>query len=116
MDEAARGDRAAFLHEGRLLMAGTPEEIRGRYPYPLYACRSEDNFSLLAALREEPSTATAMLYGKTIHYSPAGPEHDVGQMMQRLEESGRFGKIRYEKIPPLLEDSFAWLSMQKNER
>jgi ABC-type multidrug transport system ATPase subunit len=115
MDEAARGDRAAFLHEGRLLMSGTPGEIREIYPYPLYACRSEDNFSLLEALRDDPATAVAMLYGKTIHYSPAQADYPVTTLLQRLEESGRYGKIRTEKITPLLEDSFAYLSMQKNE-
>ncbi len=115
MDEAARGDRAAFLHEGRLLMSGTPGEIRETYPYPLYACRSEDNFSLLEALRSDPATAVAMLYGKTIHYSPAQADYPATTLLQRLEESGQYGKIRVEKITPLLEDSFAYLSMKKNE-
>ncbi len=110
MDEAARGDRAGFLFNGHLLHSGTPEEIRRIYPYPLYACRSEDNYRLLETLRRDPSTAAAMLYGKTIHYSPRTKEQPVEELMTQLEASGRYGRIRYEPIPPTLEDSFAYLS------
>ncbi len=112
MDEASRGDRACFLHKGKLLKAGTPEEIRESYPYPLYACRSKDNFALLKVLRNEPSTASAMLYGKTIHYSPARKNFSVGTFLSDLEKTGKYGSIEYRKTTPSVEDSFAFLSKQ----
>jgi len=112
MDEASRGDRTCFLHKGELLKAGTPEEIRESYPFPLYACRSKNNFALLKALRNEPSTALAMLYGKTIHYSPARKDFSVGTFLSDLERTGNYGPIEYRKTTPSMEDSFAFLSKQ----
>ncbi len=115
MDEASQGNRTAFLHRGKVLKSGTAEEIRAGYPFPLYACRSEDNFALLKALRREPSTASAMLYGKTIHYSPSGGEVPVGEIMQALQQTGSYGDIDYRETAPALEDSFAWLSGELKE-
>jgi ABC-type multidrug transport system ATPase subunit len=115
MDEASQGDRTAFLHRGKVLQSGTAEEIRAGYPFPLYACRSEDNFALLKALRREPSTAMAMLYGKTIHYSPSGGEVPVETILQTLQQSGTCGDIEYREAVPTLEDSFAWLSGELKE-
>ncbi len=114
MDEATRGDRTGFLHKGKLLMAGSPEEIREQYPFPVYACRSEDNFLLLGALRKESSTAMAMLYGKTIHYSPVNKEVPVEKIMSSFEKTGKYGTMQYRKTTPSLEDSFAYLSGEIN--
>jgi len=110
MDEAVRGDRSGFLHQGKLLMADTPGKIREEYPYPMYSCRSENNYALLQAIRAESSTATALLFGKTIHYSPVKEDFPVEELMSGLEATGKYGRITCEKTKPELEDSFSYLS------
>ena len=46
MDEADMCDRVALLFGGRIIAAGTPRELKARYPYPLYRITGRDVHAL----------------------------------------------------------------------
>ena len=67
MDEAALCDRIALINKGKILQINTPENITANYPRPLYAAESNDNYSLLKELRQNPKVRSAYIFGEAIH-------------------------------------------------
>lgn len=108
MSEAGLGDRSGFLHEGHLLMADKPDNLVAKFPGPLYACSSENNFILLKALRSHPGIVSATLFGGEIHFRSAG-NTPVPRIITDLEKTTGSG-IDFKAIKPTLEDTFTWLT------
>jgi ABC-2 type transport system ATP-binding protein len=107
MDEAARCGRVGFMRGGRLLVEGTPLELRQRLEGRILELRGQP-LSLLRRLAEaEESVEDVQLFGDRIHLR-VRPGTEAG-LEDRLAESFRAqgGEVtRLRPIQPQLEDVF----------
>ncbi|HOA08951.1 MAG TPA: ABC transporter ATP-binding protein [Tenuifilaceae bacterium] len=92
MDEAALCDRIALINKGKILQINTPENITANYPRPLYAAESNDNYSLLKELRQNPKVRSAYIFGEAIHVT--------------LNEQLTMNNEQFMEITPTIEDCF----------
>jgi len=92
MDEAALCDRIALINKGKILQINTPENITASYPRPLYAAESNDNYSLLKELRQNPKVRSAYIFGEAIHVT--------------LNEQLTMNNEQFMEITPTIEDCF----------
>lgn len=72
MDEAERCGRVGYLHLSRLLVLGTPEELRALPQVTPSGTKrlellSGDTASLLAQLRSRPTVREATIFGQSVH-------------------------------------------------
>ncbi len=109
MDEAARCDRVAFIHRGRLLTVSPPAEIPGLYREALIEVRSGDNLAAARALRASGRFESVQAFGDRIHLSAPGNSMEVaGAVRVVLEQAG----IRLDAAEPVvagIEDVFVEL-------
>ncbi len=103
LDEAERCNRLALLDHGRILGAGTPDEVRALLPggtWEIHADRPRAAAKLLRARR--PQSAVAV-YGDRLHVTnPGGDEADLRAWLTE----GGVAVTTVRPIPPSLEDVF----------
>ncbi len=101
MDEAARADHVAVLHEGQLVAHGSPEELVAEVGGDVILIASPDLARLAAAIRERFGHPVEVLDGHVRIERPRGHEF-VTELVEAFRpdiESVSFGK-------PTLEDVF----------
>jgi drug efflux transport system ATP-binding protein len=105
MDEATQCDRLGFMHEGRLVAVGGPDELTRRAEStagPMVAVEAADFARAFVVLRER--FPDAMLYGRRIRWQSRRPEDDVRQVSAALAGAGVAG---HAEVQPLsMEDTF----------
>jgi drug efflux transport system ATP-binding protein len=105
LDEAERFQRLALLHEGRLLAAGTPDEVKRLYPGTILEIRCADPRRGHAALKERFPGVAVGLFGDRIHAGAGDTGISAGVLETALREAGTpASAIR--AVPPDLEDVF----------
>ena len=106
MDEAEHCHRLAFIHQGRIAAAGTPEEIKQEQMQGQVLeidCHQPER--ALLALRDLGCFDEVALYGAQIHAVAAGAEALQPRVAQALAEEG-ITLYSLAVIPPSLEDVF----------
>ena len=118
MDEADMCDRVALLFGGRIIAAGTPRELKDRYPYPLYRITGRDVHALRvffagragAAGPASPGGSGSarargiQLFGDSLHVSFSG-DPGAGLWEAWRRESGD-DLLAWERQEPGIEDVF----------
>jgi ABC-2 type transport system ATP-binding protein len=111
MDEAAHCDRLGFMHEGRLVGLGPPDELTKRAEQaggPMVAVESPDFARAFVLVRERASGA--MLYGRRIRWQSRRPDEDVREVTAALAAAGVAARA---EIQPLsMEDTFVSVLQQ----
>ena len=106
LDDAARCDRIALLHAGRLVALGTVADLK-----TVFAGRTMLEVScprFLEAherLEEQPYVLEASLFGNRLHVVVADPDAAVPQIQALLTADGNV-PVAVERIVPSLEDVF----------
>jgi ABC-2 type transport system ATP-binding protein len=107
MDEAARCSRVGFMRDGRLLLEGTPAELRLRLEERILELRGHP-LSLLRRISEvDQDVEDAQMFGDRIHLraSPGKTAEVEARLRQRIPaEGGQIILLR--TVPPQLEDVF----------
>lgn len=105
LDEAERCNRVGFLHEGKLVAVGTPDEMKLKMPGTVIEVRSKNTRQLMAELVRILQPLSAGLFGTKIHL--VLPEKSL-EALQRVECAlALFDKDgESEAIVPSLEDVF----------
>jgi len=102
MDEAERCHRIAYLAFGRLLAAGTPEEIVQRSELTTWVVSGPGLEALAASLQGRPGVEMVTAFGATLHVSGrerARLDATIAELDDRPDLSWRRGA-------PTLEDTF----------
>ncbi|MGE5553500.1 MAG: ATP-binding cassette domain-containing protein [Betaproteobacteria bacterium] len=67
MDEAEKCDRIGMIARGRLLVEGTPEELKRRFPFRVLSVSATPLFPARQVLGELPGVRTAVMHGDAVH-------------------------------------------------
>ncbi len=114
MDEAARCNRVGFLRQGKLLVEGTPAELRALISQRILELRGPSLMALRQAARQAPGVADAMLFGDRIHLrlTADADEGYLDSLRHHLEQAGsEVTSLR--PVAPQLEDVFMALVEEK---
>lgn len=114
MDEAARCSRVGFLRQGKLLVEGTPAELRALVSRRILELRGKPLLPLRQAARQAPGVADAMLFGDRIHLRLVADADEayLEDLHRHLEQaSGEITSLR--AVVPQLEDVFMALVEEK---
>lgn len=112
MDEAARCDRIALLHRGRILGIDTPTRLTARLGDPLYAASAGEMYPLLLTLRGMPGVKDCYTFGATLHvvvdegFDPDGTE-------AALRRQG-LADVRIRPVKATIEDLFIKLAQHED--
>src|SRR6185369_16370298 len=105
MDEAAHCDRLGFMHQGRLVGLGRPDELTKQAEQaggPMVAVESPE--SARAFVLVHGRIPEAMLYGRRIRWQSRRPDEDVREVTAMLRAAGLAAQA---EIQPLsMEDTF----------
>jgi ABC-2 type transport system ATP-binding protein len=105
MDEAAHCDRLGFMHEGRLVGLGSPDELTKqaeRAGGPMVAVQAPEFARAFVLVRER--VPGAMLYGRRIRWQSRQPDEEVRGVTAMLAAAGL---AAHAEIEPLsMEDTF----------
>ncbi len=110
LDEAERCARIGLLHKGKLIVSGTPDEVKERMRGVLVEIRCAEPRQVLAALVAGLAPASAGLFGAKIHLVLAGEASEVLRSVSgAITEMGV--KAEVEMVAPSLEDVFISMIM-----
>jgi len=101
MDEAERCQRLAYISKGKLLAAGTVDEVISRVGLTTWSVRGRDLAQLAEQLRKTAGVQQAVAFGNSLHVSSndaAALERAIAPFRQELYD--------WRQIPPGLEDAF----------
>lgn len=104
IDEAEKCDRIAFMDKGKIVTAGTPENLRNSYTETLFEFMADDLYKLKGVLESDNNTSSVQIFGNTLHAS-ISEKKNYEELVYEIEKLyGKSLKIR--KIAPTLEDFF----------
>lgn len=112
MDEAARCDRIALLHRGRILGIDTPTRLTARLGDPLYAASAGEMYPLLLALRSMPGVKDCYTFGATLHVV-ADEGFDPDGTKTALRRQG-LADVRIRPVKATIEDLFIKLAQHED--
>ena len=110
MDEAARCSRVGFMQRGRIVVEGTPAELRSRLDGRILELAGKPMFLLRKLLEADTGVQDLQMFGDRMHLRIA--EGDAERVMTHLQEliTAQGGQIeRLRPIPAQLEDVFMQL-------
>jgi len=107
MDEAARCSRVGFLRDGRLLVEGSPTELRTRLEDRILELRGQPLALLRRIAEADEGVEEAQMFGDRIHLRarPGMTAQVEERLRQRIPAEG--GEITHLRpVGPQLEDVF----------
>lgn len=108
LDEAERCSKLGFLHKGKLLALGSPEEIKRLMAGAILEICTSQPRQAIALLREELKSDLVHLFAYRIHLLTQNPDQDTSRASRILLSAGfKIESIRV--IEPSLEDVFVFL-------
>ncbi len=105
LDEAERCHRVAMMHRGRILMVGTPDELKGSLPGTVMEVRCGEARRARQILRQALPEAEVVLFGGRLHVHIPDPEAKPGGLEGVLTAKG-IRPDSVEVMPASLEDVF----------
>ncbi|MFA4945623.1 MAG: ABC transporter ATP-binding protein [Lentisphaeria bacterium] len=105
LDEAERCHRISLMHHGRLVMTGTPEEVKARMPGAVWTIRCPRPEAACQALRQEWPAARLVLTGGGLRFWSDQGAAELRRIVARLDAAG-LGPAAAEPAEPSLEDAF----------
>ncbi len=108
LDEADRCDRVALVHDGNVVAAGTPEELKAGFRYSLYSLMGQDVRALQRYFSGLSEVRGTQLFGDSVHVAftrePGESEwHEweracVGNLEKRTHEAPSMDDVFLELI------------------
>jgi ABC-2 type transport system ATP-binding protein len=107
MDEASRCTRLGFMREGRLLVEGSPPELKAPLADRILLLQGTPLPLLRDLAREDRSVEDALLFGDRIHLrlKEGKPRKVISRLARQIRKAG--GEVfQLRSIAPLMEDVF----------
>jgi len=114
MDEAERAHRVGLMHQGRLLMAASPQALKEAFAGELLELRTPDLRAARRVLTGQPYLRQVLAMGDRIVLTVDRAEAAVGLVEQTLRQAGVTG-VRISETEPGLEDIFVQTMRRQEE-
>ncbi len=114
MDEAARCDRIALMHHGRLLLSDRPDNIPALYKGALVQLRCRQTVSAARSLALQANISSVQVYGDKIHVSGSNRK-SVKQNIKTVMQEKNIEIDELEDIKADLDDVFVQLIENKQD-
>jgi len=109
MDEAERCNTVGFMAGGRLLVGGTPGELKGRMGKEVLELRAEPRRGAMLVARGVAELEDVWMFGDRLHLVAADADRAEAATLRAMEAGGiRVESLR--RIEPTMEDAFMSLS------
>jgi ABC-2 type transport system ATP-binding protein len=115
MDEAARCNRVGFLQHGKLVVEGTPSQLRSRLADRVLELRGSPLGLLRKLSKEDRDVEDAQMFGDLIHLRVVAgkAEKVISRLEKRIQaEGGQL--VQLHPVAPQLEDVFISLLESQN--
>jgi ABC-2 type transport system ATP-binding protein len=112
MDEAARCDRVALVHRGRVLHASEPEAIPGLFRHTLLEVTCEDRVAAANVLSASGRFENVQSYGDRIHVSGSGTAVGLIKEVEAVLSAKGLRAGGMKRVRPSIEDVFVDLLNQ----
>jgi len=116
MDEAARCHRIGFMQNGKIIVEGTPGQLRNLLEERILELRGDPLPLLKSISAQNEQVEDVRAFGDRLHLRVKAGQSDT--VVNDLEQTIRAGGGNFHgarPIPPVLEDIFIYLSEQENE-
>jgi drug efflux transport system ATP-binding protein len=114
MDEAERCGNVAFLYQGKVMLTGSPQEVKTHLGGTILEVHCQAPRKALLLLRETLGPDCVKLFGNRIHiYIYADNEKFSLQQVTDLLRQSELGKYEIKETEPTLEDVFMSLMREK---
>ncbi|MCL4534728.1 MAG: ABC transporter ATP-binding protein [Bacteroidetes bacterium] len=111
MDEAERCNSVGFMAEGRLVVSGTPSQLKARVGREILELRAEPRRAAMVAARGVAELEDVRVFGDLLHLVTADPEQAEVAIRRAMEAQGiRVESLR--RIEPSMEDAFMSLTQK----
>jgi ABC-2 type transport system ATP-binding protein len=110
MDEAEQCGRLAFIHQGRIIAAGSPADLKASLQGCLLEIQvpPEQLVAALEALQAQPDAREVAMFGTALHLTVISPQAIAG--VRGVLEARGIKETSIETIIPSLEDVFVSLA------
>jgi ABC-2 type transport system ATP-binding protein len=106
LDEAEYCNDIRFIHAGRIVAAGSPQELKTKtLRHPILEVECDRTVEAMAALQKEAWVVETSIFGAYLHVSVQG-ETEGRKLISRLLEAQGIAVKRIDRIMPSLEDVF----------
>ncbi len=112
MDEAARCNRVAFLHGGRLLRQDTPAALRASVRSRIFEVRARPQHTAREALKRRAEVESVEVFGERLHVALREQAEPEG-LWRELEAAGVRG-VEAREVAPSLEDVFVAMGAEES--
>ena len=109
MDEAERCDRVGFVHRGKLITVGTPDELLEGLEGGVLRVYTARAFAAQKVLKDLSGVESVQMFGDRLHLLCADPGAVRAEAGPALEEAGH-DDFKIETAAPTLEDVFVSLT------
>ncbi|PYK43017.1 MAG: multidrug ABC transporter ATP-binding protein, partial [Verrucomicrobia bacterium] len=109
MDEAERCQRLAYISKGKLLAAGTVDEVISGVGLTTWSVGGPDLAQLVEQLRKTPGVQQAVAFGNSLHVSSSD-----AAALERAIGPFRHQPYEWRQIPSGLEDAF--ISLMEHDK
>jgi ABC-2 type transport system ATP-binding protein len=108
LDEAERCHRISLMHRGKLIMTGTPDEVKAALPGKVYRLDCPVPNAAYQSLRTQWPSTNLVLFGDRVHFWSQAGEPGAHAAVAWLERYG-LGPATFTEVTPSLEDAFVAL-------
>ncbi len=112
LDEAERCHRIGLIHQGHLLLVGTPEEVKGLLPEEIWEVHCAPRMAARDFIACWPGVHRVWIYGDKIHVLLKDGVQSARRLEDVLRNSG-FEVFFIQRIAPSLEDVFISIIQEK---
>jgi ABC-2 type transport system ATP-binding protein len=109
MDEAAKCDRIAFIHKGKILIEEAPERIPGLYPNIMVEVVADQPFAAANALTADGRFASVQLFGDRLHLGSSSAWRQCENDVKLVLSQHSIELLSIKAIQPTIEDVFVEL-------
>lgn len=114
MDEAERAGKVAFLHQGQLMLSGSPGDIRREWGKSISEFFCQDNRGAYRFLTDRYPASDVQIFGDRVHLIMDEKNPDITEPATLLETAG-IQVTSYGSVRPRLENVFLSMLQESNE-
>lgn len=105
LDEAERCGRVGFINKGRIVLEGTPDQLKKTAEFSIIEARISDVINSRKKLQETKIIGNYVLFGENMHFVSYNANKDMKAIKGSLQKSG-IECLEIHEIEPTLEDIF----------